>query len=263
VLYMFLQKFVYRGQLMMFGTITNPVGCAVAYRRKYVKELFDHFEPILGDDLTNSEDIFIGFALNSTGYRNIQLGDVFARSEEPDVPRLPRQIYMWSSSFLQSCYYFNDLVTSPFKAFKRARHRRRQQREGLKEQRTIPEPYRQPFGLEFTREFGRPIGWVILLSALEKVFFPFVLLLLILLGWWETLGITLAAETAISLTVLGFVARSPREGAFFRPRYRGLQYFFKGLLVTPIRYLSLFYELVTIGIFIFQIWIVRERKWRK
>jgi hypothetical protein len=61
-LYMFLQRFVYLGQMVFFGSITNPVGCAVAYRRKYVKELFDSYEPMFGDDLTNSEDIFIGFA---------------------------------------------------------------------------------------------------------------------------------------------------------------------------------------------------------
>lgn len=263
VLYMFLQKFVYRGQLALFGTITNPVGCAVAYRRKYVKELFDHFEPILGDDLTNSEDIFIGFALNSTGYRNIQLGDVYARSEEPEVRHLPRQVYMWSSSFLQSCYYFNDLIKSPFKAFRRARYRRQQRREGLAEKRVIREPYRQAFGLEFTRKYGRPIGWVILLSAAEKVFFPFAMLLMMLLGWWETLAITLAAETVVSLMVLGFVARTPKQGNFYRPKYSGVRYFFKGLLVTPIRYLSLLYDLVTIGIFVVHVWILGEKKWRK
>ena len=39
--------------------------------QKYIKDLFDHYEPILGDDLTNSEDIFIGFAMNDNGYRNI------------------------------------------------------------------------------------------------------------------------------------------------------------------------------------------------
>ncbi|MCP4407026.1 MAG: glycosyltransferase, partial [Gammaproteobacteria bacterium] len=38
-LYMFLQRFVYRGQMVFFGSISNPVGCAVAYRRKYVKEM--------------------------------------------------------------------------------------------------------------------------------------------------------------------------------------------------------------------------------
>src|SRR5262245_59138984 len=51
VLYLFLQRFVYRGQMAFFGTTTNPVGCAVAYRRKYVRALFDYISPILGDDL--------------------------------------------------------------------------------------------------------------------------------------------------------------------------------------------------------------------
>ena len=39
VLYLFLQRFIYRGQMVFFGTIPNPVGCAVAYRRKYVEAL--------------------------------------------------------------------------------------------------------------------------------------------------------------------------------------------------------------------------------
>src|SRR5262249_6036720 len=100
-------------------------GCAVAYRRKYVRALFDYVEPIHGDDLTNSEDIFIGFAMVNEGYRNIQLTDVYARTVEPEVQRLPRQIYLWSSAFLQSCYYFDPLLRSPFKAFKRWRARQR------------------------------------------------------------------------------------------------------------------------------------------
>ncbi|MHB1271222.1 MAG: hypothetical protein ACYCZD_00370 [Rhodanobacter sp.] len=54
---------MYHGQTTFFGGITNPVGCAVAYRREYVADLFDRYEPQFGDNLTNSEDIFIGFAL--------------------------------------------------------------------------------------------------------------------------------------------------------------------------------------------------------
>src|SRR5574340_204054 len=116
VLYYFLQKFVYVGQMTFFGSILNPVGCAVAYRRDVLKTIvFDRYEPLLGDDLTNSEDIFIGFAMNDNGYRNIQLTDVYARSQEPEVGRVPGQIYLWSSSFLQSCYYFDELMRSPFK----------------------------------------------------------------------------------------------------------------------------------------------------
>ena len=252
VLYLFLQRFVYKGAMVFFGTISNPVGCAVAYRRKYVKDLFDHYEPILGDDLTNSEDIFIGFAMLNEGYRNIQLTDVYARSQEPESHRLPRQVYLWSSSFLQSCYYFDGLLRSPFKAFKRYLHRRRTERSGVVEKRKIGEPYRQPFGRQHTRVYGRPVGWVLLMSAIEKVGFPTALVIMVLLGLWEPLAVTLIAETVLSLTILTIVAEGKRW-----------EYLAKGLLITPIRYTSLLYDLVTMGRFAADLWLRRNRRWRK
>ncbi len=252
VLYLFLQRFVYKGAMAFFGTISNPVGCAVAYRRKYVKDLFDHYEPILGDDLTNSEDIFIGFAMLNEGYRNIQLTDVYARSQEPESHRLPRQVYLWSSSFLQSCYYFDGLLRSPFKSLKRYFHRRRVEKSGVVEKRKVAEPYRQPFGRKHTREYGRPVGWVLLLSAVEKVGFPTALAIMLALGLWEPLAVTLIAETVLSLSILMVVA----EG-------RRLEYLAKGLLVTPIRYTSLLYDLVTLGRFASDLWLRGDRRWRK
>lgn len=252
-LYMFLQKFIYYGQMVFFGTITNPVGCAVAYRRKYVKDLFDKYEPIFGDDLTNSEDIFIGFALVAKGYRNIQLTDVYARSEEPEARHLPRQIYMWSSSFLQTCYYFDILLRSPFKALKRYSHMRQIKKDReIQEKRKIQEPYRQAFGDEITYEYGRPMGWVILTSIIEKIAFPTVLIIMIILEMWKPLAITLIFETILSLTILTIVSKGHR-----------LEYFLKGLIVTPIRYSSLLYDFVTILRFSADIWIFKTRKWRK
>lgn len=252
VLYTFLQKFVYRGQMVFFGSILNPVGCAVAYRRKYVKDLFDHYEPILGDDLTNSEDIFIGFALVNEGYRNIQITDVYARSEEPEARRLPRQIYMWSSSFMQSCYYFDVLLYSPFKAFKRGRKRRRDVDAKHEQKRKIKEQYRQPFGAEYTKEFGRPLGWVFLMSAIEKAFFPSILLIMLILNLWEILGVTLLAETILSLSILAIVAKGRR-----------LEYVLKGLIVTPLRYMAVLFDLVTMVRFFADLWIFGNRGWRK
>jgi hypothetical protein len=32
MLYQFLQRFVYHAEMVFFGSIVNPVGCAVAYR---------------------------------------------------------------------------------------------------------------------------------------------------------------------------------------------------------------------------------------
>jgi glycosyltransferase involved in cell wall biosynthesis len=311
VLYLFLQRFVYRGQVAFFGTTSNPVGCAVAYRRKYVRALFDHIGPVLGDDLTNSEDIFIGFSMVNEGYRNIQLTDVYARTVEPEVQRLPRQIYSWSSAFLQSCYYFDPLARSPFKALKRRRAGRRPADPGsrpdgratprsapatrlvslapaagganiamapvsqplrmirvgdpplavasgpgtlatARERRAIREPYRQAFGRARTESLGRPAGWIVAMSAVEKVFFPVTLLILAILRAWEPLAITVAVETAICMFALGVVMKGRR-----------LEYVAKALLVTPIRYALLATELVTLGRFANDLWITNNRSWRK
>ncbi|MCK4838792.1 MAG: glycosyltransferase family 2 protein [Desulfobulbaceae bacterium] len=252
-LYLFLQKFVYHGQMVFFGSITNPVGCAVAYRRKYIIDLFEKYEPILGDDLTNSEDIFIGFALLEKGYRNIQLMDVCARSEEPEVRRLPRQIYMWSSSFLQSCYYFDSILRSPFKSIKRYRHYKEiEAAEDIQEKRKIKEPYRQPFGEEYTRTYGRPMGWVVLVSAFEKISFPTVITLMLIMRLWEPLAITLVAETILCLSILAIISKGHRWA-----------YVGKGLLVTPVRYLSILFDLLTMLRFAFELWVLRDRSWRK
>jgi len=251
-LYQFLQRFVYKGQMVFFGGITNPVGCAVAYRRKYIENLFARYEPIFGDDLTNSEDIFIGFALNYEGYRNIQLQDVLARSEEPEVQRLPRQIYLWSSSFLQSCYYFDPLLRTPFKAFRRWRKRRQEKASGIEELRVVEEQYRQAFGDKYTLEYGRPIGWAMFLSALEKIGFPTAIVILLILRMWEPLAVTLIAEVLMSTAVLFIVARGAHLATAF-----------KGLLMTPVRYAMILADTWTIGRFAFDLWITGNRKWRK
>jgi len=310
VLYLFLQRFVFHGQMTVFGTVSNPAGCAVAYRRAYLETLFDTVEPVLGDDLTNSEDIFIGLAMVNEGYRNIQVTDVCARTVEPEVQRLPRQLYLWSSAFLQSAFYFDGLFRSPFRALRRGRRddhnsqgrpgRRRESfavpagsiayagggsaatrhtilsvatdlttairnpwtREATPsfatasstrgERRRIQEPYRQPFGREYTQEYGRPIGWALLASAIEKVAMPTLLLVMVMLRNWEGLAITIAVETLLSVAALMFVMKGQR-----------LEYFVKGIAVMPIRYALLVPELITIGRFAVDVWVTGNRRWRK
>lgn len=255
-LYIFLQRFVYHGQMVLFGSITNPVGCAVAYRRKYIRELFDTYEPLFGDDLTNSEDIFIGFALNNEGYRNIQLNDVQARSEEPEVQRLPRQVYLWSSSFLQSCYYFDHLMRGPFKSPKRGWKRMRNWYTGeakrIAEMRKIQEAYRQPFGEKFTVNEGRPIGWVLFLSAFEKISLPTVLIVMAILRMWEALLVTMLAEVLLSTLILVWITPEARFRAFL-----------KSIFLAPVRYALIVQETFTIGRFAFDLWVSGNRKWRK
>jgi len=307
VLYLFLQRFVYRGQMTAFGTITNPVGCAVAYRRRYVSKLFDKYFPQFGDDLTNSEDIFIGFALLNEGYRNIQLTDVYARTVEPEVQRLPRQLYLWSSSFLQCCYYFDDLLRSAPRGIRawvsrqwKARRRAPQavvaasatpalagaglgtaptlgpalpswtpagigRRTAIAvaepptgmggsgaERRRIAEPYRQPFGADYTKRVGRPIGWVLLTSAFEKIAFPASLMAMIALHAWKPLVVTVIAETIVAMGALVIVARGER-----------VEYLLKGLLIAPMRYALIVWDAITIGRFATDLWVTRNRKWRK
>jgi len=251
VLYMLLQRFIYRGQMVFFGGILNPVGCAVAYRREYLKNLFDKYEPIMGDDLTNSEDIFIGFAMLDQGYRNIQLTDVVARSQEPEALRLPHQVYLWSSAFLQTCYYFDELMRSPFKALKRRRHEYEVPADVL-EKRKIKEQYRQPFGDAYTREYGRPIGWVMFMSAMEKIFFPTAIIIMLLLQMWEGLGFTVAAECLVAWTALAIAAKGNR-----------LEFIAKGILLTPVRYMVLLFDFITMLRFAKDVWISKNTRWRK
>ncbi len=252
-LYFYLKNFIYLGQMTFFGSIVNPIGCAVAYRREYIRELFDHYEPSLGNDLTTSEDIFIGFALLQRGYRNVQVGDVYARSEEPTAQKLPRQIFMWSSSFLQSCYYFPDLVFSPFKVFRRVAKRREEQASDIENLRKVKEAYRQAFGTEYTHKYGRPIGWTIMLSLIEKISFPVIILLLMALRRWEMLAWTLGAEIVVLLVVTYILAH----------RFKRIDYLWRAVVATPIRYFTTLFDLVIFIAFLIDIWVVKDFKWRK
>ena len=114
------------------------------------------------------------------------------------------------------------------------------------------EPYRQGFGRARTEAYGRPAGWILLMSAAEKVFFPTSLLIMVILRWWEALAVTVACETAICIAALAFVMKGRR-----------LEYIFKAIVVTPIRYALLGSEMITIGRFATDLWVTNNRKWRK
>ena len=120
------------------------------------------------------------------------------------------------------------------------------------ERRVVREAYRQGFGRARTESHGRPAGWILALSAAEKVFFPTTLLIMLLLRLWEELAVTVAGETAICVAALMFVMKGRR-----------LEFLLKGLAVTPVRYALLGSELITIGRFASDLWITKNRKWRK
>jgi hypothetical protein len=89
-------------------------------------------------------------------------------------------------------------------------------------------------------------------AAIEKVAFPTVLLAMVLLANWEGVLITIGAETFLTVTALVIAMKGHR-----------LEYFFKGIAVTPIRYALLACELVTIARFASDLWLTRDRRWRK
>lgn len=235
------QRFVQRGQMRAFGGIGHPAGGAVAYRRRYLKDLFDRYEPVHGDCLTLAEDIFIGFALGNEGYRNIQLGDVVARAQQHPLEHLPVQIARDAMAYLQGCFHFDALLHTPLWS-PRSWWRRHRQPVSSHEHRRVAEPYRQPFGERLTREQGRPIGWVLLFAALEKPAVPAVLLILLVFGQFTLVAWLLALELAVWLTVLVVVARE-----------RHLAFALTGLLVSPLRYVAMAADIA--GVFGF----IRER----
>lgn len=254
VLYKFLEKIIYRGEEALLGSLVNPIGCAVAYRKKYIKAVFDDTAKTLGPDLTTSEDVYFGFAFANEGYRNIQVRDVRARTLEPLFTRLPKQIFLWSSAFFQSNYLLSNLIKSPFRIFRKikfVRTNKKKQAE-IAQKRKFHEPYRQSFGKGLTYKFGRPVGWFIFSAGIEKVGFPIAMMLMVFFHMWESVILTLVFESLVCASFLFWACKGER-----------LKMFFKSILVAPIRYMTLVYDLLILVWFIIEVWIIRNREWRK
>lgn len=233
-LYLFLQRVLYDGHMKMFGSRLNPIGCAVVYRTARLHECFEYARPRMGDDLSNSEDVFIGHFFVWKGWRNVQ---VRARCEsiEPPAERLPRQMYLWSTSFLQTLYYFRDLPLSPLRQSKNgiaALFSPRQKPAPGAQKRRIQEQYRAPWGEQFTKRLGRRVGLVDLVSMIEKISYP---LLLVYFAFFNPAAalVTIAVEAVLATVGVFAVADS---GARFKSA--GMM-----LLSTPIRLVSVAVDL--------------------
>jgi glycosyltransferase involved in cell wall biosynthesis len=255
-LYLFLQRYIYHGEMIALGTLIFPIGCAVVYRREYLKSILDYYYKIFGYDLTDSEDIFLGFAFAHQGYKNVQVADVYTLTMDPRFQNIYQQIFKWSSSFLQCCYYFDSLFFTPFKSLKLfIKNLHNQHDENLKkiiEKRKIKEAYRQPFGVNYTEQYGRNIGWFIFTTAIEKMSFPVILLILMILKLWFIIGITVALETLFYTIVIAILNKNHK-----------IRNFIKSILFTPIRYSQIMFELIVIGKFTCDLWITKNRRWRK
>ncbi len=251
-LYYFIQNVIYRGEQNLFGSINNPVGCAVAYRREYLNQTIEQLASRYGDNLTTSEDIFFGLSFLYRGYRNVQVSDVLCRSQEPPINRLPQQLLLWSSAWLQSLWYLPRLLLSPFLALKRYWLHSHQDHGEVEDLRKADDPYRWPWGEGYSKRYGRPIGWSILMAIVEKVGFPVALITLIYLQWWEVLGLTVACELGLYTILILSFGRSER-----------FTFLWKGLLAAPIRYFSILFDLLTIGRFVFDSMTGKQGHWRK
>jgi glycosyltransferase involved in cell wall biosynthesis len=236
VLYTFLEKVIYRGQQIAANTMINPIGCAVAYRRQHLHDILKRAHMAIGANLTTSEDIYFGFALNDGGFRNIQVPEAIAYTLEPTLTRLYKQIFLWSSAFFQSIYFNFDLYKTPFKFYKRK----------------SKEKDKELNGHEYTKKYGRPIGWYIFFAAFEKVSFPLVIILMIIFQAWTFLGFTLLFETLILATFLLIKCKGKRIAMFA-----------KSFLVTPVRYTVLFCDLIVFTWFLVEISIGHDKQWRK
>ena len=242
--------------MVFFGTLIFPIGCAVVYRREYLKAVFTQYMPMFGLDLTTSEDIFLGFAFSEMGYRNIVVQDVYALTMEPRVGRLFNQIFKWSSSFLQSCYYFDGLFLTPFRfpryLAKKIADSRNIQLKHAVNKRKIDEAYRQAFGVEYTQKYGRGIGWFVFTTACEKISYPCALIVFVILRYWNTLLVTIGAEVLLYMIIISLMHRNNR-----------IRNFLKAFLFTPIRYSQILFDIFVISKFMSDLWITKNRRWRK
>jgi len=108
LLYDIEQGFTKDASMRLYETALFPAGCGVLYNRAVLVDVFDQYESSLGDNLTNSEDIFLGYAFVDKGLSNVQIPDVKMRTTEPTVRNFTSQLYLWGSANLQSAYYFRD-----------------------------------------------------------------------------------------------------------------------------------------------------------
>lgn len=248
------QDFLDAGLMRAHGSVPMGSSGAVAYRRRYLRDLFHRYEPIRGDDLTCLEDHFIALALMNAGYRNIRVLDVVARTRFPALVQLPADARRWAVGFLQIGHYFNVLLLSPFRRWERL------VRPGTpggastwsgKETRQVREAYRQAFGERITRQRGRPMGTVLALIALERIGYPVLLWMLLILGQWPLLAVVVGLETAATCAIAGGFARERRGIAALQ-----------ALAWAPLRYGLILQEPLAMGSFAIRLWWRRELGWQ-
>ena len=224
------QRFINRGQMQRLGGITHPLGGAVAYRRGYLRDLFERHEPIRGDDETRAEDVFIGLALADAGYRNIQVFDVTARRRGGSAHLLPSQAHRWATTLLQGGHFFDALLRAPVRRLRSAwRSPARLSGTGGPRPGRADRDLAEPIGASCP---SPPAGYGLGLAALERIWIPVGAMALLVLGQGTVLAGMLVVESVLAVGLIA--AQAPDQ------RTRMVA---KGVLTTPMRYALMLTEL--------------------
>lgn len=216
------QRIFADGLMRLFDSTLFPVGCGVLYDRRRLVSVFDAYEESHGDDLTNSEDIFIGFAFCDRGLRNVRLGDTYMRSEVPKLRRTYRQNYLWGSGYLQSAYYFGELSRRfrsqrvatdgglPPTSEGRQRIKGPPRRQDETDRRTISDESAPPSSDGADAAVKRPMGWPVVAQLVDGLY-PTAALVFVLLSFVGIMAIELVVLFVIwEFTLFALLALATR-----------------------------------------------------
>lgn len=242
-----------RATMHACGSVVLPAGGAVAYRRRYLRDLFDRVEPVRGDDLGLWPEQVIAHAFATEGYRAVRVERVTVRMQPPALPRLPRLALTWWVGWLQAGYWFDPLLRSPLRSLGRILRGRGAPHRQEAERRAIEEAFREPFGERITRLQGRPLGRYLLLRTGALLGVSVLAWVLALLGEWKLLGLATLLEVAVACSLVASV--TPAGG-----RATAMLH---ALVAVPLRWgLIVAAPLATLRV-ASGVWLDRRYRWRR
>ncbi|MCE7032242.1 glycosyltransferase family 2 protein [Lysobacter sp. GX 14042] len=242
-----------RATMRACGGIALPAGGAVAYRRRYLQDLFDRVEPVRGDDLGAWPEQVIARAFATEGYRAVRVDGVTARMQPPPLSRLPRLAWSCMVGWLQAGYWFDPLLRSPLRAWRRIWPAGAGGHPHAAERRVIEDAFREPFGERITRLQGRPLGRWLLAWTVLAVAVPVLAWVLVLLGRWPSLGLLALGEAVVAGVLTDRVAApGTRRAALLH-----------AAVATPLRWGVALVAPVALLRVASGIWLDRRFRWRR